>query len=514
MQPIRPFSITAPGFAGLNTQDSPVDMDTKYALEANNCVIDKFGRVGARKGWTPVTAASGTLGSSNIESLGELISLAGGRTVIAAGANKIFKIVGSTLTELTYGGGGVAPVITTNNWQMCCHNDAVVLFQRGYDPLIYDIVLSTTQYRRLSEHPTYSGTAPLANCGISAYGRVWAANTVADKSTVTWSDTGSHQRWTGGTSGSLNLLNVWPNGGDEIVALAAHNNTLVIFGTRQTLIYTGASTPSTMVLSDAISNCGCVGRDTVQNTPDDLIFLSDGGVRSIRRVIQEKSAPLTLVSRAVNDDVLAYVNAETSGDTIKSVYSPIDSFYLLTFVQSMITYCFDMRSAMPDGSSRVTTWTSIEPKCYYYSPSRVLYIGKPGYVGSYGGYADNTSEYRVKYFTSWIDFGDPVRTSILKKIIMTIFGGINQVVTYKWGFDYVSTVDSENITIGAGTTPAEYGTAEFGIAEYSTGLIVSSLSSNAGGVGKVIQIGFECQITGAAISIQRVDVYTKDGAYK
>ena len=48
-QPIQAFSITAPGFYGLNTQDSSLDLAQGFALIANNCVIDQYGRIGARK---------------------------------------------------------------------------------------------------------------------------------------------------------------------------------------------------------------------------------------------------------------------------------------------------------------------------------------------------------------------------------------------------------------------------------------------------------------------------------
>ena len=50
-KPLLTTTISAPGFLGINTQESSVDLSSGYALEAFNCVIDKFGRIGARKGW-------------------------------------------------------------------------------------------------------------------------------------------------------------------------------------------------------------------------------------------------------------------------------------------------------------------------------------------------------------------------------------------------------------------------------------------------------------------------------
>ena len=41
-------SIQAPGFSGLNIQDASVQLTSGYALEAFNCVVVKYGRIGAR----------------------------------------------------------------------------------------------------------------------------------------------------------------------------------------------------------------------------------------------------------------------------------------------------------------------------------------------------------------------------------------------------------------------------------------------------------------------------------
>lgn len=514
MQPVRTFSITSPGFAGVNTQDAPVDMDTKFAMDANNAVIDKYGRIGSRKGWKVVSDINVTLGTSNIETIGECVATDGTKTIICVGANKLFKLVGTALVELTYGGGGVAPTITTNNWQPATLNGALMLFQEGYDPLLYDPSTSTTQYRRISEHASYNGTLGKNNCGISAYGRIWSARSDTDKITVQWSDTLTFQKWNGGTAGSLNLYGVWPQGGDEIVGLAAHNNQLIIFGKKQTLIYMGAKDPSTMTLYDALGNSGCAGRDTIQNTPQDLIYLSYSGVQSLSRTIQEKSAPLISMSRTVNDDVKAYLLNEASSNNIKSAYSAVDSIYLLTFKTSTITFCFDMRTPMQDGSHRATTWMSIAPICYCYSTDNTLYLGKPGYLAKYDGYTDNGASYRMTYYSPWIDFGDPIRTSIMKKICMSIIGITTQGVTFKWGFDYIGMSHSQISSIGNSTPSGEYNIGEYNITEYSRNLTVRNLTMSASGSGKVVQVGVECQITGYPVSIQRVDVFTKDGAYK
>jgi hypothetical protein len=273
---ITPFSISAPGFYGLNTSDSPVDLSANFALEAINCVIDKSGRVASRKGWTTANTANTDLASSNVTCIGELIENDGTATTLCAGGGFLFKLSGTTLVTLTYGGGGVAPTINANNWQFCQLSGVGMFWQRGYDPLIYDPAISTTTFRRLNEKAGTAGTVYQCNTAISAYGRVWAADTTADKGTLVFSDLLTPHIWTGGTSGSLNLRNIWPIGGDEIVGLAAHNNRLFIFGKKQTLIYKDADTPSSMILEDSLENIGCIARDSIQPTGEDVIFLSGG----------------------------------------------------------------------------------------------------------------------------------------------------------------------------------------------------------------------------------------------
>ena len=85
-------SIAAPGFMGVNTQDSSVSLESGYATQASNCIIDKFGRIGARKGWLPKHSTNADLSTANVKAIGELIAADGTSYTIAAGNNYIFKI--------------------------------------------------------------------------------------------------------------------------------------------------------------------------------------------------------------------------------------------------------------------------------------------------------------------------------------------------------------------------------------------------------------------------------------
>ncbi len=509
-QALQTASISAPGFFGLNTQDSPLDLAAGFALVATNCIIDQYGRIGARKGWSRVNSSSGNLGANNVGVIHELVQSDGTLTVLFAGNNKLFYLNGSNaVTELTYGGGGTAPTITASNWSCASLNGITYFFQTGHDPLIFDPAVSTTTYRRVTEKTGYVGTVPSGNIVLAAFGRLWVANTATVKNTVYFSDLLAGHVWSTGTAGSLNVDRVWPSGSDEVQGMAAHNGFLIIFGKRQILVYANATTPSTMTLADTVGGIGCLARDSIQSTGKDVLFLSNSGVRSFARTIIEKSAPLGDLSKNVRSDLMSIVAGETLAN-IKSVYSESEAFYLLTLPSVNEVYCFDTRTQLQDGSFRITNWNSIQPTALLSKRNGDLLIGKNGYIGKYGTYQDHTTAYRMQYFTNHADLGNANVTSLLKRLKVIVIGGTNQYVTMKWGFDFSANYLSANVLIPTQGV-SEYGIAEYNVAEYSDGVALQILSAQATGSGKIVQTGYEANINGAPLSIQRIEIQSKDG---
>jgi hypothetical protein len=509
-QALQTQSISAPGFYGLNTQDSPLDLEAGFALVATNCIIDQYGRIGSRKGWARVNSSSGNLGANDVGVIHELVQSDGTITVLFAGNNKLFKLDGSNaVVELTYGGGGTAPTITASNWSCASLNGITYFFQVGHDPLIFDPTVSTTTYRRVTEKTGYVGTVPSANIVISAFGRLWVADTTTDNVTIFFSDLLAGHVWSTGTSGRLNIDRVWPNGADEITGLATHNNFLIIFGKRQILVYGGATTPATISLSDTVGGIGCIARDSIQSTGKDVLFLSNSGVRSFARTIIEKSAPIGDLSKNVRSDFMAIIGSE-SLSTIKTVYSETEAFYLLTLPTVKEVYCFDTRVQLQDGSFRVTVWNSIEPTALLSRRNGDVLIGKNGYIGKYSTYQDHTSAYRMQYYTNHADLGNANVTSLLKRLKIVVIGGSNQFVTMKWGFDFNANYLSANALIPSQGV-SEYGIGEYNIAQYSDGVALQTLVVQASGSGKIVQTGYESNISGTSLSIQRIEIQSKDG---
>ena len=434
-QQLQNITVQAPGFAGINSQDSPVSLDYSFAATASNCIIDEYGRIGARKGYKEVSTDSSTateLGDSRgIEAIHEYVKRDGTKIVFSAGNNKIFTGT-TTLTPVTL---PTDYTITANDWKIVTFNDDVFFFQRNHAALHYDSsAQSGNPTLILSEDSNHS--APEAHEGIGAYGRLWAADVSGNKHTVYWSDLLIGNKWHGGTSGSLNLTNVFPTGDDEVVSLSAHNGFLIIFCKRSIIIYSGASSPANMVLHDTVEGVGCIARDSVQHTGTDIIFLSEDGVRSFGRTIQEKSMPMRDISNNVRTELTSLVRTQTN--PIKSIYSADEAFYLLSLQDSNTVYCFDMRSALPDGANRVTTWAGVNPRSLALLDDGSIYLGREDGIFEYGGYLDKESTYVMLYYSNPLNFGNSTNLKFLKKFNITVIGNVASQTTLAWGYDYAT----------------------------------------------------------------------------
>ena len=614
MKRIQTATIAAPGFLGLNSQESSIQLSSGYALKAQNCVIDKYGRIGARRGWTRVNSAvNSDLGSGNPVSFMFEMTDAGGNQLISAGNNKLFTGTTTMTTKTVRTQANTADVsytITASNWQAAAlpygdGSDAIshaYMVQTGHPVLVYHnlptpgtgatfsvttvssgaitavsvtaagsgygvgdvltmaggsgsgakltvatlsgtgvatVTISTpgTGYTAgnsltstvttITNAHTHSGsfgfqqlgdvgTLPTGyalsdfkpNCVLAAYGRIWMADIVGNRQTVYFSRLLDGSDFQGGDSGALSINSVFPNN-DQIVALAAHNGFLIIFGRNNIAIYKNPIDVTTLALEDFIPNVGCVARDSVQNTGTDIIFLSDGGVRSLQRVIQEKSLPMRDLSKNVRDELMTAVASETTNN-IKAIYYERDAFYLLSLPTTKAVYCFDTRGALQDGAARVTIWDSMEPKAFCVNSSKELLVGRPGYIGKYYGHLDDTATYRLQYYTNYFDFGSPTALKILKKIGFVVIGGAGDAVAVKWGFDYKESYQSTTKTLDTGAV-YEYNVGEYNIAEYSSGVVLDQFQINATGSGTVLQLALEATINGDPLSIQKIDVYVAQG---
>jgi hypothetical protein len=368
--------------------------------------------------------------------------------------------------------------INANNWKMLNFNNAAYFFQRDHEPLIY------THSGGLETFSSYVGSAVSnsleGNEALAAYGRLWVADNANESQVVYWSDLLIGTDFTGGSSGSIDVSKAWPDGYDEIKALAAHNNLLIIFGNHSILVYQNASSPASMSLVDTIAGVGCVCRNSVQHIGTDVLFVSTSGLRSFGRTIQEKSMPLSDLSGNIKTEFIRAIELRT--EPTSTVYSPENSFYLITFYGETTTYCFDLKGRLENGSYRVTRWPTNTFSCFERKTDGTLLTGSTNGVGQYLGYSDNNASYRFKYYSPGLTFGDPSKLKILKKLRPTLVGANSSVVFLKWGYDLTESYRSANFTVG-NQNPGYFGVSEYaGFSELSSYGISSTFVSDPDGV--------------------------------
>jgi hypothetical protein len=527
---LKALSNAALGFLGLNTQESGVTLESGYATKAVNCIIDKFGRLGSRRGWTPVTTNNGSLSDTDyLESLFEFIDIDLTATILSCGGGKMYT-GSTTLTESPVKQAdqttNLTITFTGNRWQFVQLAEGA-----GYGNTMYGFAAQTGNpllvYRKKNHSDVYIwqrvgdyGTKPSApgggslatfdpDCAHAAFGRLWVAGVTGAKTTIYYSQLLDGALFTGTGSGLIDIETV-VGSSDEIVGISSHNNYLIIFCRNNIVIYESPNDPTNIALADVVTGVGCIARDTIQQTGTDLIFLSNSGVRSFNRVTQEKSMPMRDLSMNIRDDLVTYVAGETLTE-IKSVYFERDAFYLLVLPNLKQSFYFDLRQTLENGAARVTTWTGFVPKALCKTRDRNLYLGMAGGIGRYFGYLDNTETYRLEYYTSNIDAGEPFSLKFLKKASMVVIASGTQDIVFKYGFDYQNAYSSRTYTKDFIGGAAEYSISEYNVGEFTAGSAIQDITMHLGGSGKILQFGVEVPIDGAPVSLQQLTIYLKTG---
>ena len=496
-QNLQSINLVAPAFQGINTEDSPLAQDTSFAEIADNAIIDRQGRLASRQGNEIITTTKTVLGTDYIHNIHEFYDSAGNEVIFSTGNNKIMTGT-TTLVDAT----PASYTITANDWKIVNFNDHAYFFQRGYEPLVYSNSLGA-----VTKMTAVSGSSVTSNqyCHevIAGFGRLWVVGTSSNDTTIYWSDLLDGDDFSGGSSGSIDVSKAWPDGADKVTALAAHNGFLVVFGEHSILVYANPETPASMALSDTVSGVGCIDRKTVQSIGTDLLFLSDDGLRSLGRVIQEKSLPVSDASRNVKQDLIGKLSVKTSPAT--SVYSPENYFYLLGLPDSNLIYCFDLRGRLENGSFRVTKWPSVNFKSFARDRNGDVYIGTVDGIGKYNGYDDNTSSYIFRYSSPGLTFGDASKLKLLKKIRPTIIGGNNSDIILSWTYDFSVQANTSRFRVGT-STPGFYGESEYTAVEFTLGDLISRKSLNCTGNGSVVSVGLQTEVNGNSISLQEMNV--------
>jgi hypothetical protein len=116
----------------------------------------------------------------------------------------------------------------------------------------------------------------------------------------------------------------------------------------------------------------------------------------------------------------------------------------------------------------------------------------------------------MAYYTNYFDMGNPTSLKILKKVNIISIGGSAQALVIKWGYDYTDNYNSGTVVLDTQIV-YEYGVAEYNIATFNNGIVLDTAQMQTSGNGKVVQLGFESNINGSPLSVQKLDFSIKMG---
>ena len=536
-QPLIDFGVN-----GLNTQNNPSTLDSSWLTTADNIVLRESGRISFRKGFKQKVVPTGTAIGSMVEHNDQ-------------GTNKIFASYGTSIYTIDFtapntafpsSGADVKHTVanSSGDWQFVNFNDRLHCFHSGVVPQRYDGSLgSGSKWTAHATDPASIVTLFDPSCAMGFYGRIWCGGVAEAKDVVYYSNLLDGDDWTGGSTGAIDLKNVW--GTDEIVALAPFYGKLVIFGKNNIAIYNSPETVGSLALDEVIRGVGCVSRDSVQAIGDDLVFLSETGLRSLARTTEKDKLPLTDLSVNIKDTIIRNIGQSTN---VKSVYIESEGIYIMSFVDKNINYVFDFKHITPNEAPRITTWTfnldrepasMIDTELY----SGLLVGQKDGSIAGYEGYFDTDLAWvdsAVSYTNSsissdisstWIQMGESLSASLLKNMILVLEGGSGAILGLKWYKDFginPSTTTSITLKPATGGTTSLWGASSslFGATTATHTHVAATHPSNStytpiygleeyrtalSGSAKHLKLNLSISSNGYDTAIQNLSIISKEG---
>ena len=385
---------------------------------------------------------------------------------------------------------------------------------------------------------------------ISAYGRLWVSGVDGNYQKIYYSSLLNENSWydprippeydtdgniTNGPydppfnpqndGGVIDVSEYWPTGNDTIVNIHAHNGFLLVFGRNSTLLYANANQDPAgengIQLQDAISNVGLVRRDAICNIGTDVLFVDDSGVRSIGRVVQEKSNPIGEPSLNIRRELQQVIQQEIAADkgrsAIKMEYIPSKSMVVVLFRNLELAYSMQVNMPSKTGGLKVTRWTD----CYWndsFEAKRgdkdVVYLaGKPNRgLLKYKDYVEE-EPYTMRYESMALVIGQsPLQVTIPKSLIYTIYSNsLPGDAVARWGFSdrmdgtYDFRIDSDEP--GSQYAKDEYAEGQYGLG----GSYYFNYKVHTSGSGEFFRVGLDIEIKGDYFALQEITINSAIG---
>jgi hypothetical protein len=554
-KPLSPLVLNDLGVYGLNTQASPGALPPQWLAKADNIILDEQGRISSRKG---IQQVSTTVTGEEVQSIVEYKKANGSTEMFCGTDGDIYKIntANSPYTLDAVTRTGTPQTISSGHWQWVNFNEKLYGVQNGHTPVYYSGTAWTDLVDLGSYNPPSGITTFDPSCVLGEYGRLWVGGMTEKNNVIYYSDTLQGDKWNTGAAGQIDLKTVWGN--DEIVAIKAFMGKLIIFGTKNIAIYNNPDDPTTLALDELIEGIGLKARDSVANLGDDILFLSNTGVRSLARTVtSDGKMPLRNFSKNIRDELALNITTADM-ERCKAAYCLCGGFYMLAFPDRNTIYYMDFTIINPDSTPRVSKFVFDSGQCPTAMLSTVdgtMWMGRNDVganIAKYQKYFDQiktdetatygtqvaceaaghtwesvnskcwsttNQSYTGSFRTVWLDFSqvgsNPSITKILKEFFGVIVGGKDMNVDFTWYRDYNVNGTTQSFTLTPTATGAVFlwnaPTSLYSSATYSPGYNPTEYKIPLSRTGKVLQIEMKAGINGYKASLQSMALLAKEG---
>jgi hypothetical protein len=407
---------------GLNTRSIPSELDDTELADVLNMEFDRNQNLATRAGTSVVYTDPASFTTRITSIYGFLISDGTYKIVVTTGS-ELYKDAGAGVLSTIKGALGLP---TDKYWQWRAMNGWAIGVN-GTIPVRWDGVTANAE--------ALAGSPPQTVKYIETWNRrCWLSGdtTTAKRNILYYSKLGDPNDWTDPSSGSIEIDK---DDGDQITGIYAHRETLYIFKRNRIhrLVTGGAgrvnTDPNGWKVELVASNIGCISAYTIQSVLDDLFFLSDYGVMSLRAVQEFGDVKQALMSANIKE--LSDLNRTI--DTFASVVHAEKSQYWLGVPSTNTKTTNDIVYVLDYSDPQSLKWTRFDGLIAGAVFAIIQVSGKKKlYVG---GRADPVKIYKLEpliytdanglgynkiLLTKVFDFGDTFVTKLFNRIGVAI----------------------------------------------------------------------------------------------
>lgn len=425
---------------GINTAIPPTEIDDSEAQDLLNFEFDDNGNLSTRRGVTQLSAD--TFG-------GRITSLH--YFTVDSGEIGILFTTGTTLRIIETNGTGLTTLsgaLTLPNdtfWQWVTFNGMAIGVNKatsGDNPIKVSAAAAAT---------ALTGSPPKAKYIAVWNSRVWVAH-ASNLNRIQACALGNPEDWTATGAAGAFTLDIDTNDGDQITGLYSTRDALYVFKRRsihRIVAFADPNTdPANFRREVVTKDVGCVSPYSIQQIPNDVVFLSEQGIASLALVQTAEDFRTAFYSRNVKE----ITNFPKTIEEIPSLLCDTGAQYWLSLPTSVapnakkVVYVLDylkvdeaiVRWARFDGMVAGTAYTSFPGAS-----------GKTYVIGALNSGGTNYQLFTYVPRLSTAAFSDQ-GSAYLKAFAMKSFNGGAQLLRkywHEWGIGFNLLTASAGITI-------------------------------------------------------------------